>query len=151
MRPRNFFFQRMEEGPLNLSHLRIQDWSYLWTEYDYRCNPSLKTGDNFNNYLIQTYGCSFKYCLNKNSSRLLKKLFQDNLNAKEEVDCNCHPIRLAVGTPGIGKTQFLLEYINHLQENYPGLLGNLVDVIMISYNNGNLPSNIDKQLDAEKV
>ncbi|PKY48124.1 hypothetical protein RhiirA4_463605 [Rhizophagus irregularis] len=139
----------MEE---TFTHLHIQDWPFLWTEYEYRRKPMPKTGTNFNGHLIQTYGATFKYCLNQNSSRLLKKLFQENLiaTAEKKVDRNCHPIGLATGAPGVGKTRFLLECVNHLREKYPEFLKNLVDVVVISYNNGNLPSDLDKQLDVEK-
>ncbi|CAB4391497.1 unnamed protein product [Rhizophagus irregularis] len=71
-------------------------------------------------------------------------------NCREKVDCNCHPIRLTTGALGVGKTQFLLECVNHFWEKYPEFLKNLVDVVVISYNNGNLPSDLDKQLVVKK-
>src|SRR5688500_17598754 len=116
----------MEES-LNLSRLCIQDWSYLWTEYDYRRKPSLKTGANFNSHLIQTDGRSFKYCLNKNSSRLLKKLFQNNLEATAEkaVDRNYHPIGLVAGAPGSGKSRVTLAWVHRRHGNYTALRGDL--------------------------
>jgi hypothetical protein len=58
-----------------LACLHIQNWLFLWTEYKYQHKSILKTGTNFNSYLIQTYGATFKYCLNENSLRLLKKFF----------------------------------------------------------------------------
>ncbi|CAH1770307.1 7864_t:CDS:1, partial [Entrophospora sp. SA101] len=67
-----------------LEHPQIKDWSWLWTDYKYRRNPTLRTGAEFNRHLISTYGASFKHCLNEASSKSLEKLFKINLKSTIE-------------------------------------------------------------------
>ncbi|CAJ0871253.1 11122_t:CDS:2, partial [Entrophospora sp. SA101] len=112
---------------------QIKDWSWLWTDYKYRWNPTLRTGAEFNRHLISTYGASFIHCLNEASSKSLEKLFKINLKStiEKKLERNSHPIGLVMGAPGIGKTQFLLECVDHIQYNDLELLENyLVDLLL---------------------
>ncbi|CAJ0885147.1 7772_t:CDS:1 [Entrophospora sp. SA101] len=116
---------------------QIKDWSWLWTDYKYRWNPTLRTGAEFNRHLISTYGASFIHCLNEASSKSLEKLFKINLKStiEKKLERNSHPIGLVMGAPGIGKTQFLLECVDHIQYNDLELLENyLVDLVIITFN-----------------
>ncbi|CAG8493164.1 15402_t:CDS:2 [Funneliformis caledonium] len=71
-------------------------------------------------------------------------------NCSKNIDCNCHPVGLVTGVPGIGKSRLLIECVNHIRKSFPGFLKDLVDLIIVSYNNGNTPSDLNLQLGAEK-
>ncbi|CAJ0754537.1 6305_t:CDS:2, partial [Entrophospora sp. SA101] len=216
----NFRMLRKEE---ELEDPQIKDWSWLWTDYKYRWNPTLRTGAEFNRHLISTYGASFIHCLNEASSKSLEKLFKINLKStiekklernshpiglvmgapdsdaclgfqllhaifadpvrrfdnfvadltgagnqnskassksleklfkinlkstiEKKLERNSHPIGLVMGAPGIGKTRFLLECVDHIQYNYPELLENyLVDLVIITFN---FPYHWDKNQDSD--
>ena len=54
-----------------------------------------------------------------------------------------------MGAPGVGKTRFLRECVNHIQTKYPQLLKDPVDLVVISYNHGDVISDLDKKLGVE--
>ncbi|CAG8756208.1 13094_t:CDS:2, partial [Funneliformis caledonium] len=59
-------------------------------------------------------------------------------------------VSLVTDVPGIRKSRLLIECVNHIRKSFLGFLKDLVDLIIVSYNNGNTPSNLDLQLGAEK-
>ncbi|CAG8723482.1 10346_t:CDS:2, partial [Funneliformis caledonium] len=111
-------------------------------------NPKPTTGSELNKQLIETYGIAIEYCINDASTLLLKELFDTNIiaTAQKKFDYNFHPVGLVTGAQGIGKSRLLMECVNHIRKRFPGILKDLVDLIIVSYNNGNTPSDLDLQL-----
>nr|CAG8513057.1 11381_t:CDS:1 [Entrophospora candida] len=131
---------------------KFEAWKWLWTQYQYRRSSKPTTGFALNKDLISTCGITFEYCLNDTSTLLLKKLFEASITATAQKNTNrdSHPIGLVTGAPGIGKTRFLLECVNHIKKNFPNFFKDFVDLVIISYSNANIPNNLDLELGENK-
>ncbi|CAJ0848691.1 9431_t:CDS:2 [Entrophospora sp. SA101] len=131
---------------------KFEVWKWLWTQYQYRWSSKPTTEFVLNRDLISICGITFEYCLNDTSTLLLKKLFEASITATAQKNTNrdSHSIGLVTGAPGIGKTRFLLECVNHIKKNFPNFFKDFVDLVIISYSNANIPNNLDLELGEKK-